>query len=134
MHVSMIEYQCWVCGTPFAVSENVRDNIREKNLCPRGCKLGLGKSHYQQLQEAADARQREMQAALNQAQHAKLVAEKETKKAIADKRKVERRIAHGVCPCCNKTFNDIANHMVTEHKEFRLPAGRAPKQIAGAAS
>ena len=61
--------------------------------------------------------------------HARLVAERARDKAVKDKRAVEKRIAHGVCPCCNKTLADLSNHMVTEHKDFRLPAGKRQKLI-----
>lgn len=135
MYIELITYECWVCGVPFGISQSLRDNIREKNgtlFCPKGCRLGLGESDYSKLKKQKEQAERDLQAALNEANHAKLVAQRERDKAIKDKRKVERRIAHGVCPCCNQTFADIANHMLTEHKDFRLPSGKKPKEIAAA--
>lgn len=29
--------------------------------------------------------------------------------------KVEKRIRAGVCPCCNRTFKDLLQHMQTQH-------------------
>lgn len=135
MEVLMLYFECWSCGIPFGLSQAFRDAIKSSDgffYCPRGCKLGLGKSRLTELREEKERSERALQAQLNEANHARLIAEKTTKKAITDKRKVERRIAHGVCPCCNKTFADIANHMLTEHREFRLPSGKQPKQITGA--
>jgi len=32
--------------------------------------------------------------------------------------KIKRRVQHGVCPCCNRTFSNLASHMKTKHPEF----------------
>lgn len=32
--------------------------------------------------------------------------------------KIRKRIAHGVCPCCNRTFGNLAEHMQTKHPEW----------------
>lgn len=130
--LNFVYYECWACGAPFGISTGMRDAIRDNKgtlFCPRGCRLGLGES----LQAKFDKEKLALQAQLNDANHARLVAEKEAKRLATAKRKVEQRIAHGVCPCCNKTFADVSNHMLTEHKDFRLPAGKPTKQIAGAA-
>lgn len=31
--------------------------------------------------------------------------------------KIKRRIYAGVCPCCNRTFQNLARHMHTQHPE-----------------
>lgn len=30
----------------------------------------------------------------------------------------KRRVAAGVCPCCNRTFQQLARHMATKHPDF----------------
>lgn len=37
--------------------------------------------------------------------------------------KLRRRAVAGVCPCCNRTFSQLARHMKTKHPEF---AGAKP--------
>jgi len=32
--------------------------------------------------------------------------------------RVKKRVAHGVCPCCNRTFANVARHMATQHKDY----------------
>ncbi len=32
--------------------------------------------------------------------------------------KVKKRAANGVCPCCNRTFSDLARHMKAKHPDF----------------
>ena len=34
------------------------------------------------------------------------------------KTKLKKRIANGVCPCCNRTFVNVQRHMATQHKDF----------------
>ena len=126
-------FECWVCGVPFRLSAAFVEASKRHHTgfkCPRGCSLGFGESTEDLLKREKEQSALAFQAQINEANHARLVAEKAAKKAIADKRKVERRVAHGVCPCCNKTFADIANHMITEHNDFRLPAGKKTEQIS----
>ncbi len=134
MFIDLVTYECWVCGVPFGFSRNLDSVLRESGgpfFCPKGCRLAFGESAVSKLQREKIREQNALQAKLNEANHAKLVAERARDAAIKEKRKVERRVAHGVCPCCNKTFADLSNHMVTEHKEFRLPVGKKPKEITG---
>jgi hypothetical protein len=32
--------------------------------------------------------------------------------------KTKRRVANGVCPCCNRTFADLAQHMRGKHPDY----------------
>lgn len=122
------EYECWVCGVPFAISQQFEAAYRRDNkafYCPAGCKLGLGKSEEQKLREqlaekdrllAERARQLDFErerAATNYA-----AREKAERKA----KKLEKRIAGGVCPCCQRSFEALARHMKTKHPEFVVEA------------
>jgi hypothetical protein len=136
MDVPMEDRVCGQCGMAFSAPVAFMDECRKVGpsksfYCPAGHGRVFRESRADILQREKDLLERDMQAKLNEANHARLVAEKQAKKAVLDKRKVERRIAHGVCPCCNKTFSDIANHMITEHKDFRLPAGKRTLEIEG---
>jgi hypothetical protein len=35
--------------------------------------------------------------------------------------RLKNRIAKGVCPCCNRSFPQMREHMRTEHPEFTVP-------------
>ena len=123
---------CWVCGFLFAMPQSAREDFAARGTsfyCPKGCNISYGKSLAVKKQEELDALRNQMQAQLNEANHAKAVAQKEARKAKLDKRKVEQRIAHGVCPCCNKTFADLSHHMIENHKEFRLVGGKEQKRL-----
>jgi hypothetical protein len=126
---------CGACGIVFGVPDHWEQSRRADGTtfyCPNGHIRAFRKTELGILKQEKEALELRLQAQINEAEHGRLVAIRERDKAIKEKRRVERRIAHGVCPCCNKTFADLSNHMVTEHKEFRLPAGKQPKQITGA--
>lgn len=36
--------------------------------------------------------------------------------------KLRKRAANGVCPCCNRTFVQLARHMATQHPDYAAPA------------
>ncbi len=36
--------------------------------------------------------------------------------------KIKNRIGHGVCPCCNRTFENLHRHMTTQHPTFTAEA------------
>lgn len=36
----------------------------------------------------------------------------------AAKTRIKNRVANGVCPCCNRTFQDLHRHMTTKHPEY----------------
>jgi len=36
--------------------------------------------------------------------------------------KLRNRVGHGVCPCCNRTFGNLARHMNTKHPTFTAEA------------
>lgn len=44
-------------------------------------------------------------------------AEANAKRARTKLRKVEVRVHNGVCPCCNRSFANLARHMKTKHPE-----------------
>lgn len=31
---------------------------------------------------------------------------------------IKKRVAHGVCPCCKRTFKNLANHMQEKHPNY----------------
>jgi hypothetical protein len=47
-------------------------------------------------------------------------------------KRLKQRVAAGVCPCCNRTFTNLAEHMAGQHAEFQLEAGLHKKQLTAA--
>lgn len=36
--------------------------------------------------------------------------------------KMKNRVGHGVCPCCTRSFSNLARHMATQHAGFAAEA------------
>lgn len=135
MQVQLILQTCChsECGLSFAVPKTWDDARRKDHnrfYCPNGHGQSYsGETEAERLRREKQKLELDAQARINDAKHLQLVAERARDKAIKEKRQVERRIAHGVCPCCNKTFADLSHHMITDHKDFRLPGGKAQKRL-----
>ena len=60
-----------------------------------------------QVKEAAEARA--------------ATAERERAAVTKAHTKMRVRVMNGVCPCCNRTFQNLMGHMKTEHPDFSAP-------------
>lgn len=113
-----------------------RRKDREWFYCPAGHRQYYsGKTKEQKLKEElsranqrADQHRRE---AFEQRQRATSISK--------SYQKVRERVKNGVCPCCNRTFENLARHMKTKHPEYgdhqqlrtmRLAYGLTQAQLA----
>lgn len=49
-------------------------------------------------------------------------AERRASAARGQVTKLKNRVGHGVCPCCTRSFQNLARHMATEHPTFSAEA------------
>ena len=108
------------CGINFAIPDALNRQLLDHpsgsgaNTKSVYCPLGhrwhyLGKSPEQKL---ADERKR------TQAVRDLLAAEERSHSATKGQlTKVKKRVAHGVCPCCHRTFANVARHMAAKHPD-----------------
>lgn len=123
---------CINCGTLFAMDTELHDERQSDKqffYCPNGHRMSYqGKSEQQKLKEQLDeARRRAERAEQNQAywrdeaREASDTAKKERHRANGYKghaTRITKRAKAGVCPCCNRTFKQLAAHMATQHPTF----------------
>lgn len=131
---------CINCGILFSVPDEWdRERRVDKRVfyCPNGHEQCYTRGTVQILEDKLraaqaekDATERRLQSQLNEVRHAQLVAERERDKERRKRRRIEARISKGVCPCCNRTFENLQKHMATKHKDYALPPA-TPKQIEG---
>ena len=104
---------CW-CGINLAIPENLYTYAkRRKNhaiYCPLGHDFVFSNTVEEQL---ADEKRRH--AATRDLLHAEERSHRATRGALTKQRK---RAKEGVCPCCHRTFKQLAAHMKTKHPEF----------------
>lgn len=120
------------CGGVFAISEDFRaeaqrlGNFKKCWTCPYcESKRGYGESaHSKELnrleQELADNK-RWLANTTQSRDHALAEAEHFRKSRDGMKGalvKVQVRVKNGVCPCCTRSFTNLAAHMATKHPTF----------------
>jgi len=129
-HVNMVLVQCCRCGVPFAMpaelQQHFRDDPERYFSCPNGHQQHYSKSTEQSLREQLERQKKDAEqriASLSQDSAFWLdyytKAAEERNKVKKELAKVKKRVANGVCPCCNRTFQNLAEHMSTKHPEMK---------------
>ncbi len=123
------------CGIVFAMTKEATD-LRKRDhsifFCPNGHEQHYsGESDLEKetrLRKEAEQRILQSQAATNEARHEAEVLKRQIAAGKGQLTRVKNRIARGVCTCCNRTFQNLANHMKTEHPQG-LDPGHERKQL-----
>ena len=114
---------CANCGIAFAMPSLFVDKRREHHntfYCPNG--------HTQYFPAETDAERYKRELDAERERHTRTLNRLNT--AERAQRKAEKklkRVHRGVCPCCNRTFENLARHIATKHPEHAPPpAGKLP--------
>ena len=122
---------CGECGIEFYVPDSFYKERRERKLgwtCPNGHSRIFSETESEKLRRERDrAVQQNARLAdeLREAAEAKAEIER---RAARTERNLKRRLAAGSCPCCRRTFGNMAQHMRKQHPDFLAT------QIDGAAN
>jgi len=126
-----VVWECRTCGCVSTVPEIMNGQARAEGgyrHCPSGHAWGWSKetSEREQLrrerdrlkQDAARLEQERADAwATATALHARAA------KAEADTKRLKKRASAGSCPCCRRTFSNMATHMKRQHPDFVKDGG-----------
>lgn len=114
---------CYSCGVQFAMPQDMRERRLEdhKNFY---CPSGHGQ-HYTGQTEAEKQRERAEHLAgrLTHTQDQLEATERRRRAEKGAKTRILNRVHNGVCPHCNRTFVDLAAHMVSKHGEETADVG-----------
>ena len=118
---------CCTCGIRYAIPASLDRSARKYHsqksdgwwlCCPLGHTWGyVGKSDEERLREQlSDARDSlaSVRADRDQIQ----ASLRSTKGVVTRQKKKLQRVTAGVCPCCNRTFQNLARHMGTKHPDY----------------
>jgi DNA repair exonuclease SbcCD ATPase subunit len=119
--ITLTEISCGECAGVYAINERVRQRHQDMGTswnCPY-CRVGwgfAGKGKVQQLEKQLQDEQARL--AEEKARHQRTLARENEERTAKEKaeRKL-KRVQRGVCPSCNRTFNDLARHMASTHAE-----------------
>lgn len=117
-HIEFVTEECCNCGMPFAMTADFqrrRRDDRKSFYCPMGHGQHYsGKSEAQKLKDQLAKKQRDLEAAYGRA--AALQGQRDQ---IANSyKRIRARVKNGVCPCCNRTFDNLLRHMRTKHPDY----------------
>ena len=116
---------CCSCRIAFAVPNSVRSDWREKGTtfwCPNGHQQHYSESDVQKLRKALEIEQRNAKFARENAAAERQAREQTERRLSARKAantRLRNRVKNGVCPCCNRTFMNLHDHMKTKHPDFQ---------------
>lgn len=119
-----LEVTVCTCGVLFAVPEKLLDARRfdgKSFHCPNGHSLVFKDSDREKITRERD-RLRDQTARLT----ANLDQTEASRRAYKGQAtRLKKRTAGGVCPCCNRTFKELARHMESQHPDFVASAKEA---------
>jgi len=123
--VVLVTEECFKCHILFAMPDDLRTRALNDRSISFYCPAGHGqvytsdkiKTLETQLQRAREESQREFEKRRD--------AEKERDHHWIERKKTNTRLRHlkervksGVCPCCHRTFKQLAQHMAAKHPGF----------------
>ncbi len=120
--------ECANCSIDFGIGDLFMKERRKDHAtfyCPNGHRNYYPQKNTEEqaiaerdaARELAARESRRRKAAEDAAKH----AEYQRRYAKGQLTKMRKRIANGVCPCCNRTFANLAEHMAGQHPDFVLP-------------
>jgi len=122
LNTDLKEIQCGTCGIWHAIPRVMFNSCYEEGgywTCPNGHSRGYSEGSLKkqlekekkrrQWAEKSEAARREELGRVNK----KLSAQKGVNTRLKNRAKA------GVCPCCNRTFKQLAAHMKNKHPEFQ---------------
>ena len=122
--VKMFNMICCRCGIPFGVPDEFDDRRRQDGksfCCPRGHNQSYHDNETQRLKKQLAHEKKLREWAEQDARVAKAAESRANYRVRAMKgviTKQKKRAAAGVCPCCNRTFQNLARHMSTKHPDY----------------
>jgi len=118
---------CGECGCEFAIPEDMRAEKQRNGgswMCPNGHSRIYKESDAVKFKRLYEQEQREAASLRETAAAAKRAQQKAEKKI----EQIKKRTAAGICPCCNRTFSQLAKHMHAKHSEYLQLQGIGPKK------
>lgn len=134
---TLVVTTCPTCHILFAIPKSLEASARrypgdQPNGWQLSCPLGHtwwfpGRSVEQKLKAEQERAARHAARADQAEAHARAM------KGLATRRrnelaKVEARVAAGVCPCCNRAFQNVSRHMRAQHPGFGTEANTPDKE------
>ena len=121
---NLIVEACW-CGIQHAIPGTLRQRAKDDTsfgiYCPLGHQWVFARSEATAQRERADRFERDLASAREDTRVAKIEAQQARHRERAQKAaktRLKNRVAAGVCPCCTRSFQNLARHMAGQHPDW----------------
>lgn len=126
LEISFHRHTCKSCGIVYLVPKSFDDGMRQAGprgtwYCPNGHSWSYTESEADKIRRERDRLKQDAARLVDEAHDARRQLDSERRRTAAARgqvTKLKKRAAAGVCPCCNRTFQDLARHMAGQHPEF----------------
>ncbi len=111
---------CAECGMQFGMTDQFIGRRRDDGktfYCPSGHSNYFGDTLAKKLKRERE-HTAQLTARLDQERSESAAQARRAAAARGQVTKIKKRIGSGICPCCNRSFEALAEHMKTEHPEF----------------
>lgn len=123
--VQLSRVDCARCGIVFGISEQFESKRRDDHqefYCPNGHRQWYPhETEAERLRKALEQTKKVNAAITADLQNVRAERDHhwiERKKTNTRMRHLKERVKHGVCPCCHRTFKQLARHMELKHPTF----------------
>lgn len=122
-----VEIKCFKCGELFCMANDLFTVAKRsgKNFwCPNGHQqhFVLGPTEADKLRQERDRLAQRIAQKDDEIKRQRELREHTERRLAAAKgqvTKIKNRVGAGTCPCCNRTFQQLARHMEHKHPEYR---------------
>jgi len=111
------DMRCGECGIEFQVPQHFYRERRERKLgwyCPNGHSRIFNESESDKLRQERDR----LKQRIAEKDDEILRAERALAAQKGQVTKLRKRAKAGVCPCCNRQFQNLKRHMDSKHPDF----------------
>lgn len=115
---------CGHCGVHFGIEKQMLKALQNsggKFYCPNGDHVCYSVTTEQKLQKKLEEKSRritELSCEVARERDIKYMERTQKKRAFTMLKNHRNRTKNGVCPCCTRTFPNLARHMASKHPGF----------------
>ena len=125
----LVELTCCNCFTHFAMDNDLYRRRNEQGgtfYCPNGHGQHFTENQVEKLKKQNASLSKRVDWAEDSARRARDEAEQVKRERTAIKghlTRTRKRIANGICPCCSRSFANVARHIENKHPAFKEVVG-----------
>lgn len=126
---NLAQITCYACKVSFWIEEGhharLRADTTQHFYCPNGHRQHYVTSEADKLRRERDLlaqRIAEKDDALTLQRNRIARVEKRLSATKGVITRIKRRVGNGICPCCNRSFENLARHMQHQHPAFKADA------------